>query len=74
MFVVDSNDRERIEECREEIWRFLGEDELRECTVLVMANKQDLPNAMSVDEITDKLRLNSIRDHTWCKYKIYCKF
>jgi signal recognition particle receptor subunit beta len=30
----------------------LSEDELREAVVLVFANKQDLPNAMSVAEVT----------------------
>lgn len=70
MFVVDSNDRERIGEVRDELWRFLAEDELQDCVVLIMANKQDLPNAMSVEQITDKLELNKIKDKTWCKLNI----
>lgn len=40
IFVVDSNDRERAGEAREELNRMLGEDELREATLLVFANKQ----------------------------------
>jgi signal recognition particle receptor subunit beta len=44
----------------------LNEDELREAIVLVFANKQDLPNAMSAAEITDKLGLNSLRGRDWC--------
>ena len=67
IFVVDSNDRERISESHDELKRFLGEDELKDCIVLVMANKQDLPNAMSVEEVTEKMELNSLRDRTWCK-------
>lgn len=69
IFVIDSNDRERIEECRDEMWRFLNEDELQDCAILVMANKQDLPNAMTVSEITDKLNLNAIRERPWCKHR-----
>lgn len=46
IFVIDSNDRERITEAQEELNRMLGEDELREAVLLVFANKQDLPNAM----------------------------
>ncbi|XP_065914926.1 uncharacterized protein [Dysidea avara] len=65
IFVVDSNDRERISESRDELKRFLSEDELKDCIVLVMANKQDLPNAMSVEEVTEKMELNSLRDRTW---------
>ena len=65
IFVVDSNDRERISEAREELQRMLNEDELRDALLLVFANKQDLPNAMNAAEITDKLGLHGLRQRTW---------
>ncbi|KAJ6919635.1 hypothetical protein NC651_013548 [Populus alba x Populus x berolinensis] len=65
IFVVDSNDRERVTEARDELHRMLSEDELRDATLLIFANKQDLPNAMSVSEITDKLGLHSLRQRRW---------
>ena len=65
IFVVDSNDRDRISEARDELHRMLNEDELRDAVLLVFANKQDLPNAMSAAEITDKLGLHSIRQRHW---------
>ncbi|OCF37987.1 ADP-ribosylation factor [Kwoniella heveanensis CBS 569] len=65
IFVVDSNDRERITEAREELQRMLSEDELRDALLLVFANKQDLPNAMNAAEITDKLGLHSLRQRSW---------
>lgn len=40
IFVVDSNDRERVNEAREELARMLAEDELRDAVLLVFANKQ----------------------------------
>lgn len=40
IFVVDSNDRERCTEAREELSRMLNEDELRDAVLLVFANKQ----------------------------------
>jgi ADP-ribosylation factor protein 1 len=43
IFVVDSNDRERVGEAKEELQRMLNEDELRDALLLVFANKQDLP-------------------------------
>lgn len=43
IFVVDSNDRDRVNEAREELQRMLNEDELRDALLLVFANKQDLP-------------------------------
>ena len=65
IFVVDSNDRERVAEAREELQRMLNEDELRDALLLVFANKQDLPNAMNAAEITDKLGLHGLRQRTW---------
>jgi len=40
IFVVDSNDRERVQEAKDELSRMLGEDELRDAKLLVFANKQ----------------------------------
>lgn len=65
IFVVDSNDRDRVSEAREELQRMLNEDELRDALLLVFANKQDLPNAMNAAEITDKLGLHGLRQRTW---------
>ncbi|CAO2830963.1 unnamed protein product [Amaranthus hypochondriacus] len=65
IFVVDTNDRDRINEARDELHRMLSEDELSDATLLVFANKQDLPNAMPVAEVTDKLGLHSLRRRRW---------
>ncbi|GJW88172.1 ADP-ribosylation factor 1 [Tanacetum coccineum] len=65
IFVVDSNDRDRVVEARDELHRMLNEDELRDAVLLVFANKQDLPNAMNAAEITDKLGLQSLRQRHW---------
>lgn len=73
IFVVDSNDRERMEECRDELSRFLCEDELKNCCLLVLANKQDLPNAMNLQEVAEKLDLNKLpHERTWrkCLYSL----
>ena len=75
--MVDSSDRERIQESHDELHKMvsftyseiffliydsqLNEDELRDAIVLVFANKQDLPNALSVTELTEKLGLNQLR-------------
>lgn len=40
IFVVDSNDKERVFEAKEELMRMLGEDELRDAVLLIFANKQ----------------------------------
>ncbi|RQM14326.1 hypothetical protein DD237_003717 [Peronospora effusa] len=65
IFVVDSNDRDRVDAARDELHRMLNEDELRDSVLLVFANKQDLPNAMSAAEMTDKLGLHGLRHRQW---------
>ncbi|XP_054995387.1 ADP-ribosylation factor 1-like isoform X2 [Sorex araneus] len=60
IFVVDSNDRQRVHEAHEELMRMLAEDELRDAVLLVFANKRDLPNAINAAEITDKLGLHPL--------------
>ena len=62
IFVVDSNDRDRIEEAANELHKLLDIEEMSECRlILVFANKQDLPKAMTVPEVTEKLRLTKIK-------------
>ena len=65
IFVVDSNDRDRAGEAREELARMLNEEELRDAVLLIFANKQDLPSAMNAAEMTEKLNLNSMRNRNW---------
>eukprot|EP00930_Biecheleria_cincta_P079569 TRINITY_DN6745_c0_g3_i2.p1 TRINITY_DN6745_c0_g3~~TRINITY_DN6745_c0_g3_i2.p1 ORF type:complete len:182 (+),score=36.95 TRINITY_DN6745_c0_g3_i2:89-634(+) len=65
IFVVDSNDRDRVEDAREEMTKMLNEDEMRDAVLLVFANKQDLPNAMPAAEVTEKLGLQNMRNRQW---------
>ncbi|PXF39890.1 ADP-ribosylation factor 2-B [Gracilariopsis chorda] len=65
IYVVDSNDRDRIPEARDELKKMLSEEELRNATVLVFANKQDLPNAMNVADLTQELGLPSMSNRKW---------
>ncbi|KAL7112444.1 hypothetical protein ACP275_04G003800 [Erythranthe tilingii] len=61
IYVVDSNDRDRVEDAKDQLHMMLNQDELKEAVLLVFANKQDISNAMNADELTDKLGLNSIQ-------------
>ena len=71
--MVDSNDRERIspnkinndDNARDEIHALLADDLLKDAALLVLANKQDLPNAMNVNEISNKLELNKLKNRQW---------
>ena len=65
IYVVDSNDRDRIEDAADELKKLLAEEELKECCVLIMANKQDLNSALSIDEVTKALGMKSLIGRTW---------
>ena len=65
IYVVDSDDRARMGVAAEELHKMLAEPELRESVLLVLANKQDLPRAMSAAEVADKMRQNGIRGRAW---------
>ena len=65
VFVVDSNDRERMDEARDELGRMLAEEELDRAHLLVFANKQDLPNAMTTTEVANSMGLHSLRNRNW---------
>mmetsp|Transcript_78827 Transcript_78827/g.176672 ORF Transcript_78827/g.176672 Transcript_78827/m.176672 type:complete len:182 (-) Transcript_78827:181-726(-) len=65
IFVVDSSDRDRIQDARDELEKMLQEEAMRDAALLVFANKQDLPNAMTAAEITEKLGLHNLRNRQW---------
>lgn len=66
IFVVDSADRARIDEARQELHRIINDREMKQALLLVFANKQDLPDAMHPKEVTEKLQLDSLKGRTWC--------
>jgi small GTP-binding protein len=60
IYVIDSADRERVEESRDELHRVLSDEQLRGVPLLVFANKQDLPRAQSVPELSNALGLAKV--------------
>lgn len=69
IYVVDSCDAERLPTSREEFQAILAEDELRTAAVLVFANKQDLPGALSEAEVAEGLGLSGIKTRPWSIFK-----
>ena len=63
--MIDSADDKRLEETAFELNQLLDEDRLSRVPVLIMANKQDLLNAQTAEEITLALSLNVSRTRTW---------
>jgi len=51
IYVIDSHDRERIEESKEAFDQMVRNELLQGVPLLVLANKQDLPDCMGVREV-----------------------
>jgi len=59
IYVVDSNDSGRLEEAKKELWNVLRDVNFS-IPLLVLCNKQDLPNAMSLEQIKTGLDLYTL--------------
>jgi small GTP-binding protein len=62
IYVVDSSDTLRFAESSEELHAIMNNDEMRDVPVVVIANKQDLPNAVSCGEMASKLGLDKLKN------------
>jgi len=58
IFVLDASNRERLGEAQSELVKLLSEKELKDASLLILANKQDAEaGAASIEEITDRFQL-----------------
>ena len=58
IWVVDSADRVRLKDCREELAALLSQEKLTGASLLILANKQDLAGALTASEIAEALDLH----------------
>lgn len=66
VFVVDSSDRRRLNEAQREMDETLKSEHLRGRPLIVLANKQDVDNAMTVTEIKYSLQLSKLsKEQDW---------
>lgn len=66
IFVIDSNDRERMDEARTELARIIQDREMKDALLLVFANKQDIDGALNPKDVSDVLQLEKVaKNHTW---------
>lgn len=66
VWVVDSSDRFRLEDCKTELHALLKEERLLGASLLVLANKQDLPGSLGVSEIATILEIDTIKISRHC--------
>jgi ADP-ribosylation factor-like protein 2 len=68
IWVVDSGDQFRLEQCREALMDLLKQERLAGATLLIFANKQDIAGSLSSREIADTLGLytsTSFQNRHW---------
>jgi len=65
IFVVDSSDKQRLSEAKNELHKLLEEEDLKEAHVLVFANKQDVLGALNVNDVKGGLGLAELTTHNW---------
>ena len=66
--MVDSADKRRLLECKDELFKLLTEEKLAGASLLILANKQDLAGALTSDQIATVLELdNKIFHNRHCK-------
>lgn len=73
VFVVDSADMTTIDAARDQLMALAKKESLSDIPLLVLGNKNDLPEALSVDGVIDRLDLKSITGRQVSCYSISVK-
>ena len=65
IFVVDSNDKDKIKESADELKNMLNDEDLKNGPILVMANKQDIKGCLSPNQVTEELGMSQFKGRIW---------
>jgi len=72
-YIVDSADKEALPVAKEELHDLLKKPALEGIPLLVLGNKSDLPDKLSVDELIEALELKSVSHREVSCYGISAK-
>lgn len=73
IFLVDATDKEGLPVAKEELHGLLGKGTLGHIPLLVLANKSDIKEKLSVDEVIEGMDLKSIKDREVSCYGVSAK-
>jgi small GTP-binding protein len=65
IYVIDSQDDTYYEESKNQFHKVLRNSTLKNATILIFANKQDLPGAKTINQIMQDYELDKIKNHSW---------
>ena len=72
-YIVDAADKEALPIASEELHALLDKPVLKGIPLLVLGNKSDLPEKLSVDQLIDALNLKAVTDRETSCYGISAK-
>eukprot|EP00899_Mesostigma_viride_P020478 jgi/Mesvir1/28431/Mv15856-RA.1 len=73
VYVVDAADHGSLRASATELHELMEKPSLQGIPLLVLGNKIDLPNALNVDQLIEKMNLKQIKNREVCCYCISCK-
>ena len=73
VFVVDSADTAKIDTARNELHNLVDKPQLAGIPILVLGNKNDLPGALTAEQLIDRLGLGAISSQEVSCYSISAK-
>lgn len=62
IYVLDAADQESIDASEQQIDAFMHNESLMNIPIIIVANKQDLPEAMKEDELISRIRLQEVEN------------
>jgi len=65
IYVIDAADDSMAKASKTEFFSMLVHNELRDASILIFANKADLPSAKDAGEITELYSLHMVQEHDW---------
>lgn len=62
IYVIDSSDRSLFDNAKKEFYSMLQAPELKNCPVLIFANKQDIEGAITSEQLASILEVNTLKN------------
>ena len=73
IYIIDSSDKNNEEMSKRELDKLFKNADVKDCVFLVLANKQDLEECMTVEEVINVFDLQEVSGNTWSIYGISTK-
>ena len=65
VYVIDSQDDEYFKESKSQFHKLLKHPTLKNTTILILANKQDLPRAKNINKLIQDYKFDKIKSYVW---------